>query len=79
MNKFGEPFVPLDDIGVLDELESLIQNIDSSSQVIFRANHASNLYSIAGTIPEDREKMLALIKSLKLRPHMLKPKFLRRF
>jgi coproporphyrinogen III oxidase-like Fe-S oxidoreductase len=79
INKFGEPFVPLDDMGVLDELETLIQNIDPIRQVIFRANHASNVYSIAGTIPEDREKMLALIKSLKLQPHMLKPKSLRRF
>jgi radical SAM superfamily enzyme YgiQ (UPF0313 family) len=79
MNKFSEPFVPLDDIGVLDELERLIQNVDPNRPVIFRANHASNVYSIAGTLPEDREKMIALIKSLKLHPHMLKPKFLRRF
>lgn len=79
MNKFGEPFVPLDDMGVLDELERLIQKTEPSRQMIFRANHASNVYSIAGTMPEDREKMLALIRSLKLHPHMLKPKFLRRF
>jgi hypothetical protein len=79
MNKFSEPFVPLDDIGVLDELERLIQDVDPIRPVIFRANHASNVYSIAGTLPEDREKMIALIKSLKSQPHMLKPKFLRRF
>jgi radical SAM superfamily enzyme YgiQ (UPF0313 family) len=79
INKFGEQFVPLDDIGVLDELERLIQNIYSTRQMIFRANHASNVYSITGTIPEDREKMLALITRLKLHPNMLKPKFLRRF
>jgi radical SAM superfamily enzyme YgiQ (UPF0313 family) len=79
MNKFGEPFVALDDLGVLDELERLIQNIHPGREVIFRANHASNVYSIAGKMPEDREKMLTLIKSLKLHPQMLKPKFLRRF
>ena len=79
INKFGEPFLPLDDIGVLDELERLIQNVDPNRPMIFRANHASNVYSIAGTLPEDREKMIALIKSLKSQPHMLKPKFLRRF
>src|SRR5919198_3118477 len=77
INKFGEPFVPLDDMGVLDELETLIQNIEPNRTVIFRANHASNVYSIAGGIPQDRKKMLALIKSLKLQPHMLKPRFLR--
>jgi coproporphyrinogen III oxidase-like Fe-S oxidoreductase len=79
MNKFGEAFVPLDDMAVLNELEMLIERTDPNRAVIFRANHASNVYSIAGTLPEDREKMLALIKGLKLHPHMLKPKFLRRF
>ena len=79
MKKFGEPFLPLDDLDVLDELERLIANFTPSRQVIFRANHASNVYSIGGTIPEDSEKILALIKNLKSRPDMLKPKFLRRF
>jgi radical SAM superfamily enzyme YgiQ (UPF0313 family) len=79
MNKFGEPFVALDDLDVLDELERLIADFKPSRQVIFRANHASNVYSIAGTMPEDREKLLALIERLKSHPDMLKPKFLRRF
>ena len=79
MNKFGEPFLPLDDLDVLDELERLVTNFKPSRQVIFRANHASNVYSVGGTIPEDSEKILALIKNLKSRPDMLKPKFLRRF
>jgi radical SAM superfamily enzyme YgiQ (UPF0313 family) len=79
MNKFGEQFVPLDDLDVLDELERLVANFKPSRPVIFRANHASNVYSIGGTMPKDREKMLDLIKRLKLYPDMLKPKFLRRF
>jgi radical SAM superfamily enzyme YgiQ (UPF0313 family) len=79
MDKFGEPFVPLDDLDVLDELEILIANLNPSRPVIFRANHASNVYSIGGTMPEDREKLLGLIKRLKSHPDMLKPKFLRRF
>jgi hypothetical protein len=45
--------------------------------VIFRANHTSNVYSLGGTLPEDKEKLLALISELKLRPEMLKPKILR--
>jgi hypothetical protein len=79
MNKFGEPFVPLDDLDILDELERLISHFKPIRPVIFRANHASNVYSIGGTVSEDRERMLALIKSLKSRPDMLKPKALRRF
>jgi radical SAM superfamily enzyme YgiQ (UPF0313 family) len=79
MNKFGEPFVSLDDLDVLDELEGLVAEFKPSRPVVFRANHASNVYSIGGTIPEDTEKIIALIKNLKSRPDMLKPKFLRRF
>jgi radical SAM superfamily enzyme YgiQ (UPF0313 family) len=79
MNKFGEQFVPLYDLDVLDELERLVADFKPSRRVILRANHASNVYSIGGTMPEDKEKMLDLIKRLKLHPDMLKPKFLRRF
>jgi radical SAM superfamily enzyme YgiQ (UPF0313 family) len=79
MTKFGEPFLPLDDLDVLHELERLIANLNPSLPVIFRANHASNVYSIGGTLPYDKERLLELVKSLKSHPEMLKPKFLRRF
>ena len=79
MNKFGEPFTPLDDIEVLEELERLILDFNPVTPVIFRANHASNVYSLGGTIPQDKQKLLSLISELKLRPEMLKPKILRRF
>jgi len=79
MNKFGEPFAALDDIEVLEELERLILDLNPATPVIFRANHASNVYSLGGTIPQDKQKLLSLISELKLRPEMLKPKILRRF
>lgn len=79
MTKFGEPFVPLDDDDVLEELEGLILNFCPKTPVVFRANHASSVYSVGGTMPDDREKMLALVRNLKSHPEMLKPKFLRRF
>ncbi|MFL6486501.1 MAG: radical SAM protein [Nitrososphaera sp.] len=79
MSKFSEQFIPLDDLDLLDELEALIDGFQPSRQVIFRANHASNVYSIGGTMPQDREKLLTLIRKLKSHPDMLKPKFLRRF
>jgi radical SAM superfamily enzyme YgiQ (UPF0313 family) len=77
--KFGEPFIAVDDIGVLDELERLVADFDPKTPVVFRANHASNVYSIGSTMPTDQKKVLALIRSLKSHPEMLKPKFLRRF
>ena len=63
----------------LDEIEGLVSGLDPPTPVIFRANHASNVYSLGGTIPEDKEKLLSLIRDLRSRPEMLKPKFLRRF
>jgi radical SAM superfamily enzyme YgiQ (UPF0313 family) len=79
MTKFGEPFVPLEDGDILDELELLVENFNPKTPVVFRANHASNVYSIGGTMPGDRTKVLGLIRNLKSHPEMLKPKFLRRF
>lgn len=79
MQKFGEPFEFLDDSLILDELEILVGSITPSSSIVFRANHASNVYSIGGNLPEDRDKMIQLIRSLKEHPELLKPKVLRRF
>lgn len=79
MTKYGEPFEFIEDVEVLDELERLVQDLHPKTPVIFRANHASNVYSIKGTLPEDRGKILGLVNSLKSHPEMLKPKALRRF
>jgi len=77
--KFKEPFQPLEDSEILSEMETLISNIDVKEQVVFRANHASNVYSIGGTLPQDKDKILEKIKYLKGHPENLKPKILRRF
>ncbi len=79
MTKYNEPFDELDDLQILNELEMLITNINAKTQIVFRANHASNVYSIGGTFPQDKENMLKVIKNLKSHPEMLKPKILRRF
>jgi radical SAM superfamily enzyme YgiQ (UPF0313 family) len=79
MKKFSEPFETLDDTLILNELEVLLNNINPISPIVFRANHASNVYSIGGNLPDDKEKMLAVVRSLKEHPELLKPKVLRRF
>ena len=79
MTKFKEPFEFLDDFQILNEIELLISKIKPSSPIIFRANHASNVYSIKGTLPQDKVNILELISKLKKHPDMLKPKILRRF
>ena len=70
---------PLDDLDVLDELNRLINGISVTREVIFRANHASNVYSIGGTLPKDKPDILQKIGYLKEHPELLKPKVLRRF
>jgi len=79
MEKYAEPFEFIDDMDVLGELEMLIRDFNPATPVVFRANHASNVYSIKGTMPDDREKMLELVRKLKSHPEMLKPKSLRGF
>jgi len=56
-----------------------VSKINPSTPMVFRANHASNIYSIGGNLPEDKDKILSLIKSLRGHPELLKPKVLRRF
>lgn len=79
MTKYAEPFTFLNDAQILDELEVLVSNINPKREIIFRANHASNVYSIKGTLPQDKLKIINLIKNLREHPEMLKPKMLRRF
>lgn len=79
MAKFGEPFDHLEDSDILEELNQLITNFNPRTPVVFRANHASNVYSLGGTLPQDQDKILQKINELKAHPEMLKPKFLRRF
>lgn len=79
MRKFGEPYIPVSDYEVLDELERFVSQISSQRSIVFRANHASNVYSLGGTLPDDRKRILSLIEGLKKRPELLKPKVLRRF
>jgi hypothetical protein len=79
MTKFNEKFEHLNDLELLDELSRLVESLSPKSQLIFRANHASNIYSLGGTLPADKKRLLSLIEELKNNPVMLKPKLLRRF
>jgi radical SAM superfamily enzyme YgiQ (UPF0313 family) len=79
MSKFREPFSFLTDLETLDELERLILLFAPTREVIFRANHPSNVYSIGGTLPREKSKLQRLIHELKGHPEMLRPKVVRRF
>jgi len=79
LTKFQEPFIPLNDSEALDELESLVSKIDTKDQIIFRANHGSNAYTIGGIFPKEKQMMLEKVSWLKQHPEVSRPEGLRGF
>ena len=79
LTKFGEPFEPISDSEALDELENLVSSIDANDEIIFRANHGSNAYTIKGTFPQDKQSMLEKITWMKEHPEVIRPQGLRGF
>jgi len=79
MTKFNEEFIRISDSEAIDELEELISGIDVDDKVVFRANHGSNAYNVAGTFPEDKQAMLDKITWMKEHPEVVRPQGLRGF
>lgn len=73
----GTAFDEQDDAGVLAEQERLLQRLDPPRPVTFRSNHASNCLPLAGTLPADRERLLALIAHARHGAPVLRPQFMR--
>ena len=63
-HKFREPFLPQDDFGMLEEQARLLQQLDPPAPLVFRSNHASNALALAGVLPQDKDKLLALLARL---------------
>ena len=79
LQKYNGEFVRLNDDEALDELEGLLSKIDTTEEIVFRANHGSNAYTIKGTFPQDKQKMLEQIKWMKEHPEVVRPQGLRGF
>jgi len=79
LQKYNGEFVRLNDEGALNELEELIANIETKEEIIFRANHGSNAYTIKGTFPQDKQKMLDNLKWMREHPEVIRPEGLRGF
>ncbi len=75
--RFGEPFAPQDDAGVLAEQERFLAAIDPPKPVIFRSNHASNALPLKGTLPKHRDQLLATLAQAREQGSGLRPAFLR--
>jgi radical SAM superfamily enzyme YgiQ (UPF0313 family) len=75
--KNGE-FEMLTPFDSLWELKTLVEN-STFSHCFFSSMHASNYYSIRGSMPEDRNKVLKQLNTLLSRkdPKLLRPEFMR--
>jgi len=79
LQKYDGEFVRLNDDEALNELEELLSKIETSEEIVFRANHGSNAYTIKGTFPQDKQKMLDNIRWMKEHPEVIRPQGLRGF
>ena len=79
LTKFGEKFHPISDEEALIELHDLVEQIDVKEKMLFRANHGSNAYNIAGTFPDEKDSMLEKISWLKEHPENVRPEGFRAF
>jgi coproporphyrinogen III oxidase-like Fe-S oxidoreductase len=59
LDKFGDTYEPQTDRGILQEIKLLVELIDPPRPLIFRTNHASNALALAGTLPQDRSRLLS--------------------
>ena len=46
---------------MLAELRQVIEHLDGVSECVFRSNHASNYLPLRGTLPQDKERLLAML------------------
>ncbi len=79
LDKFGESFIRINDDEALEELRDLISQIETKDEIVFRANHGSNAYTIKGTFPQDKQDMLDKIEWMREHPEAVRPQGLRGF
>lgn len=75
--KFKETFEAQDDLGILEEQARLVEQLDPPAPLVFRSNHASNALALAGTLPEDKNELLAIVALARSGQVGLRPAYLR--
>lgn len=75
--RFEEGFEEQDDGGLLDELAVMVAQSRPDRPVIFRSNHVSNALALAGTLPRDRDRLLAEVAAARAGLRPLRPRLLR--
>lgn len=70
-------FTPLSPLDIVDEMMVFLKHIDSEGS-IFRCNHASNYFSLAGVLNQDIPLMLSELEEVRTDIHQLKQEQFRR-
>lgn len=52
-------FIPADGREQLIEIKTLLENLDPKSNTIFDTSHPTNIVNLKGTLPEDKDRLLA--------------------
>jgi radical SAM superfamily enzyme YgiQ (UPF0313 family) len=71
-------FVLIEPLEMLAEMRVMIQHMEGLTHCVFRTNHASNYLPLAGTLPQDKERLLATLDhALAQGESVLRPEYLR--
>jgi hypothetical protein len=71
-------FVLIEPLEMLAEMRVMIQHMEGLTHCVFRTNHASNYLPLAGTLPQDKERLLATLdRALAEGESVLRPEYLR--
>jgi radical SAM superfamily enzyme YgiQ (UPF0313 family) len=74
----ADQFVLIEPLEMLAEMRVMIQHTEGLTNCVFRTNHASNYLPLAGTLPQDKEKLLATLdRALAQGESVLRPEYLR--
>lgn len=65
--ELAAPWTPITPMETLAELEWLVEDL-RPTRCVFRSNHASNYLPLRGTLPEDREALLQIIRNARADP-----------
>jgi radical SAM superfamily enzyme YgiQ (UPF0313 family) len=65
-------FKLLSPMGVIDETALLLENTEARKACVFRSNHASNYFSLKGTLPGDKERLLSELAAARGHEELLK-------
>jgi radical SAM superfamily enzyme YgiQ (UPF0313 family) len=71
-------FVLIEPLEMLEEMGVMIQHTEGLTRCVFRTNHASNYLPLAGTLPQDKKRLLTTLDhALAQGDSVLRPEYLR--